>query len=105
MPAAANRKIVLVHGWSVQNTNTYGGFPAWLAKQRDERGNRFEISDVYLSKYVSFEDSVTLDDISRAFNSALGAVIGPHDRFACITHSTGGPVVRNWITTFTTARN
>lgn len=88
-------RVVFVHGWSVTNTDTYGGLPAWLAAQSDG----FTIENVYLGKYVSFVDSVTLDDIARAFDQALKDALGKKldDGFACITHSTGGPVARLWM--------
>ena len=58
----------------------------------------------YLGKYVSFSDEVMVDDIARGMQAAVEAEIRPKlaegERFACITHSTGGPVVRNWVTLF-----
>ena len=57
-------------------------------------------SHIYLGKYVSFRDEVRIPDISRAFDAALTAVLkeaGAKRRFVCITHSTGGPVVRDWL--------
>jgi hypothetical protein len=91
--------IIFVHGWSVRHTDTYGDFPRWLA----EHGGGHEVQHVYLGKYISFEDSVTLDDIARAFQQALEDTLGAakiSEGFACITHSTGGPVVRLWMTLF-----
>lgn len=98
--------IVFVHGWSVRNTNTYGGLPAALRQLIDDGTLKATISDLYLGKYVSFEDTVTLDDISKAFHAALQAhpvlkaVVASGDQLACITHSTGGPVIRNWVNMF-----
>lgn len=94
--------IIFVHGWSVTNTSSYGDLPEWLAKQ----GPQFKIQNVYLGKYISFVDVVTLDDIARAFQQALLDALGPkmNEGFACITHSTGGPVVRLWIKLFHEAR-
>ncbi|NKF24158.1 esterase/lipase family protein [Solimonas marina] len=86
-------RIVFVHGWSVTNTDTYGALPRWLAQQGAA------VEDVYLGRYISFVDTVTLDDIARAFQQALTDTLGPGPLadFACITHSTGGPVVRLWM--------
>lgn len=88
-------QIVFVHGWSVVHTNTYGDLPKWLASQPA----KFDIKNVYLGKYISFVDTVTVDDIARAFDLALRDALGPKldQGFACITHSTGGPVVRLWM--------
>jgi hypothetical protein len=90
--------IIFVHGWSVTHTSTYGDLPRWLAKQSSE----FKIQNVYLGKYISFVDSVTVDDIARAFQQALEDALGSkiNEGFACITHSTGGPVIRLWMKLF-----
>lgn len=87
--------VVFVHGWSVTHTDTYGALPRWL-----ERNSRdYQVQNVYLGKYISFSDAITLDDIARAFQQALQDALGRklQDGFACITHSTGGPVVRLWL--------
>ncbi len=90
--------VIFVHGWSVKNTNTYGNLPAWLQQQ----GASFQVQNVYLGKYISFDDSITVDDIARAFDQAVREALGPSikDGFACITHSTGGPVIRKWMDLF-----
>jgi hypothetical protein len=91
--------IVFVHGWSVTNTDTYGALPQWLKGQ----SARAEVHNVFLGKYVSFVDTVTVDDIARAFDQALRDALTARqieEGFACITHSTGGPVVRLWMQLF-----
>ncbi|MBC7984667.1 MAG: phospholipase, partial [Candidatus Obscuribacterales bacterium] len=90
--------IVFVHGWSVTHTDTYGDLPKWLSQQPA----KYKIQNVYLGKYISFVDTVTADDIARAFDLALRDALGAKltDGFACITHSTGGPVVRLWMKLF-----
>jgi hypothetical protein len=59
------------------------------------------VAHLFLGKYVSFADEVTVDDIARGMQNAVKKEILPRltkgERFACITHSTGGPVVRQWI--------
>ena len=96
-------RLVFVHGWSVTNTDTYGGLPAALVKNAP-KDLEIEITHLFLSKYVSFSDEVVVDDIARGMQAAIEAEILPKldegERFACITHSTGGPVVRNWVTLF-----
>lgn len=94
--------IVFVHGWSVRNTNTYGQLPARLKKSFRAAGREVNVENVYLGQYVSFDDAVTLDDIARAFDFALREKLfdpaaNAWKEFACITHSTGGPVVRLWM--------
>jgi hypothetical protein len=93
--------VIFVHGWSVRSTDTYGQLPERLRKDAAKRGMELKIGDLFLGQYVSFQDDVTLDDIGRAFNEALTESVlprlAPGERFACITHSTGGPVVRKWL--------
>jgi hypothetical protein len=94
--------LVFVHGWSVINLNTYGQLPLRL---RAEFANFLPeapatIHEIHLGKYISFHDEVLLPDISRAFQAAvddeLAGIINAGERFVCITHSTGGPVIRDW---------
>ena len=96
-------KVVFVHGWSVTNTDTYGGLPAALAKNAP-KDLTIEVAHLYLAKYVSFSDEVMVEDIARGMQAAVAAEVVPTlakgERFACITHSTGGPVVRAWIDLF-----
>jgi hypothetical protein len=97
--------IVFVHGWSVRNTNTYGQLPARLKKSFQSAGKDIRVENVYLGQYISFDDAVTLDDIARAFDFALREKLfdagkKQWTKFACITHSTGGPVVRLWMDLF-----
>lgn len=93
--------VIFVHGWSVTHTDTYGELPRWLEAQGKSGALDIEIGNVYLGRYISFDDTVTLDDIARAFDQAiqdeLAAKLKAGERFACITHSTGGPVVRTWV--------
>jgi hypothetical protein len=98
----SQRIVVFVHGWSVHNTQTYGVLPARLESEaRNNAGLELDIRQIWLGKYVSFHDEVRLDDISRAFEAAvrkeLGDVLAAGRKFVCVTHSTGGPVVRNWL--------
>ncbi|WP_167631986.1 esterase/lipase family protein [Mariprofundus ferrooxydans] len=93
-------QLIFVHGWSVTNTNTYGGLPEALAKAGGTEMD-LDIRHIYLGRYISFHDQVTLDDIARAMDRALRDLPGNGDThiepFSCITHSTGGPVLRFWV--------
>ena len=53
--------IVFVHGWSVTNTDTYGGLPAALLKNASSRLD-VQVTHLYLAKYVSFADEVKMRD-------------------------------------------
>lgn len=85
--------IVLVHGYNVTSTRTYGVLPQRL------KGLGFKVKDLYLSKYITLDDDLTLNDIIKGFNAALIDVYGSSlsKPFSCITHSTGGLVARGWI--------
>ena len=92
--------VIFVHGWSVTNTDTYGELPARLIAEAAKAGGpKLDVQHIHLGQYVSFRDEVRVPDISRAFDAALNTVLkeaGSNRRFVCITHSTGGPVVRDW---------
>lgn len=96
--------VVLVHGWSVRSTDTYGELPARLRSEaRQHADPDLDVRNVWLSKYISFHNEVRLEDISRAFEAALRRELGDElgkRRVAIITHSTGGPVVRDWMQRF-----
>ena len=88
-------ELVFVHGYSVRNTATYGDLPSRLESELARCGHTVRVDHIYLGKYVSFNDQVSLDDLSLAFETAVREK--GLKNFACITHSTGGPLVRNWI--------
>ena len=93
--------LVFVHGWSVTDTSTYGGMPDALVAAGAAAGIVIERVDLRLGRYVSFQDEVRMSDLIRAFDHALRTDI-PNNQdgkreFSCITHSTGGPVVREWL--------
>lgn len=94
--------IVFIHGWSIRTTDAYGELPHRLAAELRLRGLTPRVEHIYLGKYVSFNDQVTLDDLALAFDAAVRD-LGFSD-FSAITHSTGGPLVRNWVTRFEVPR-
>jgi hypothetical protein len=96
------RKIVLVHGYSAESAaetdaaiqEIYNRLPDLI---QDLTGA--EVIDVDYSRWISLDDGVTLDDVSRAMQQELEQ-FHPHlleTPFDIVAHSTGGPVVRNWI--------
>lgn len=91
--------VIFVHGWSVTHTNIYGELPQWLESKSGILN--IQVGNIYLGQYISFDDTVTVDDIARAFDHAVREEIADKlrngERFACITHSTGGAVVRKWM--------
>jgi len=92
-------KLIFVHGWSVTNTNTYRDMPETIVSQGRALGLALDINHIHLGKYISFHDEVSIDDIARALQQALLELPGNENGiqpFSCITHSTGGPVMRYW---------
>jgi hypothetical protein len=93
--------IVLVHGWSVFDTSTYGELPDRLVvESKARRLPDATVQSVWLGRYVSFKDEVRMPDLALGFQAAFEREVLPNleegTRFACITHSTGGPVIRHW---------
>lgn len=101
--------VVFVHGWSVTDTATYARLPETLEAQASDYGLDIQIKHIWLGKYISFHDEVSVADVARAFDRALRDQVASNketiDEFSCITHSTGGPVVREWINRFYGAEN
>ena len=92
--------LVFVHGWSVTNLNTYGELPLRLRAEFAGHGADTTVHEIWLGRYISFHDEVQVSDVSRAFQAAIDEqlkdLLTSGERFVCITHSTGGPVVRDW---------
>ncbi len=96
----ASVTLVFVHGYSVTNINTYGELPLRLINEAAGYGLQINVEHIFLGRYISFNDEVRLEDIARAMEQAVAdqvkAKLPAGERFVCITHSTGGPVVRTW---------
>ncbi len=95
-------KLLFVHGWSVTSKKTYGGMPAALVAQAPAHGLNLDLKEIYLGRYISYRDEVRMDDLERSFDRAVRDALGVGPaavipRFSCITHSTGGPLVRCWV--------
>lgn len=94
------KPILLIHGYSSEGKNTpvrdiYGTLPAELRK----RFGATNVRDLNLSRWISLNDGVALDDVSLAMNRALNARFPKllATGFHVVIHSTGALVVRNWI--------
>jgi hypothetical protein len=89
--------VVFVHGWSVTSTDTYGGLPSRLIAEAARFDLALRDRHVFLGRYISFHDEVRIADIAAAMEAAVEEqALGRDGRFICVTHSTGGPVVREW---------
>ena len=93
--------LIFIHGWSVTSTETYGELPQILADRAADQGITLDLVDIHLGRYISFHNEVRMDDVARALQKALLDTLpdgnGGIQPFACITHSTGGPVARTWV--------
>src|SRR6266478_7134309 len=97
------KPIVLVHGYSAESpaddpasvTGIYGDLPQRLRAT-------YDVIEIDLSRYVSLNDSVTIQDIARALNRALNEQYTNllKDGFHVVIHSTGALVIRKWIQLF-----
>ncbi|GIU20048.1 MULTISPECIES: triacylglycerol lipase [unclassified Shewanella] len=96
-------ELVFIHGWSVTHTDTYAQLPQALVKLLGDEIN-LTIRHIHLGRYISFDDAVRLTDIAKAFNDARLELLGEKP-FAVIAHSTGGPVIRQWLQTFFSGDN
>lgn len=101
--------LVFVHGYSVTNLNTYGELPVRLREEGKRAELDIQVQQIFLGRYISFNDAVRMPDIARAFQTALeeqlSGILEKKERFVCITHSTGGPVVRSWWNTYYNAQS
>lgn len=94
--------IVLLHGWSDHSES----FKPLVAKLMAL--GLVDIVPIYLGDYVSMDDDVTYDDIIQAMQAAWKKANLPTAPRSVdvIVHSTGGLVIRHWMTTcFTPATN
>ncbi len=89
--------VLLLHGYNVTSTKTYGHLPARL------KSLGIGVKHLHLAKYVTLDDSVTVQDLILGFNGALRDLYGASwgkKKFACITHSTGGMIARAWVDSY-----
>ncbi|MCW8826476.1 MAG: hypothetical protein OQK78_08635 [Gammaproteobacteria bacterium] len=95
--------ILLIHGYSSEGKeNTveeiYGTLPNDL---RDMFGDD-AVVELNLSRWISLNDGISLDDVSFAMERALQTEYAEllQSGFHVVIHSTGALVVRNWISLF-----
>jgi hypothetical protein len=103
------KPILLIHGYSAESkTETpdeIENIYATLPKALDEVYENGSAVEIDLSRYISLEDGISLDDVSRALDRALHDDQYRHllqQGFHAIVHSTGALVLRNWLRRFST---
>lgn len=104
------KPIVLIHGYSAESKETdpvsiesiYGTLPKDLRTIYSDTN----IVKIDLSRWISLDDGLTIDDISRAFDMAIRTEEYSQllkEGFDVIIHSTGALVIRNWLKKFSPA--
>jgi hypothetical protein len=98
--------ILLIHGYSAESSATdpasikgiYGTLPDRLKAAYGADA----VFEVDVSRYVTLNDGVTIDDLSRALDRALRDDFQKllTSGFQIIIHSTGALVARNWVRRF-----
>ncbi len=87
------RQVVILHGWS-DDSKSFKPLARFLKR------NGYNAQPLYLGDYISLRDEVKIDDVVKAMARAIelklasGQLTAPFD---LIVHSTGGLVVRRWI--------
>ena len=89
--------LAFVHGWSVTSKDTYGELPEAVSAAATAAGVPVTLKNIYLGRYISFHDEVQMDDLADAMEHAVQTDLKGVETFSCITHSTGGPLVRRWV--------
>jgi pimeloyl-ACP methyl ester carboxylesterase len=91
--------IVLIHGYSSSARALHRWRDALVAQGRDA-------TTVHLGEYISLSNEITIKDIAEGFDRALRTRAGldADEPFDAIVHSTGGLVIREWLTTYSTRR-
>lgn len=96
----ARRPVVLLHGYSSSEVS----LKPWR-KILLEHG--YDATEVHLGGYVSLSNEITIKDLAEAFDRALRVQSGldQGEEFDAIVHSTGGLVIREWLTTYAARRD
>ncbi|HUO07937.1 MAG TPA: hypothetical protein VM008_06535 [Phycisphaerae bacterium] len=101
--------ILLIHGYSAESPNADPASVKGIYANQSTNTNLpddlrqiYQVVEIDLSRYISLNDSVSLNDISRALDRALRQDYPSllQTGFNVIIHSTGALVIRNWVRLF-----
>ena len=94
--------LIILHGWS-DNARSFNR----LGKTLVDNGVASSVTHVRLGDYVSMDDYVTFDDLANALQSAWETEKIPTRARSvdAVVHSTGGLVIRHWMTKFHTPQS
>lgn len=92
--------LVIIHGWS-DEAKSFANLAKKLA-QPAPAGIGADIAEIHLGDYLSLDDHITFNDLVAAMDKAwndrgLSRAPRSHD---VVVHSTGGLVIRDWMTHF-----
>lgn len=88
-------QVLIVHGWS-------DGSDSFQPLARFLTGNGYDAKTLWLGDYISMDDDVRVQDVAIRMAEVIDARIAGGElqaSFDMIVHSTGGLVVRAWLTT------
>ncbi len=96
----ANKPIVIIHGWS----DSAKGMRR-LARLLQKNLNR-SIHQIHLADYITLDDDVTMNDIVAAMDKAWWEAKLSRKPYSVdvVVHSTGGLVIRDWMSQFFTPK-
>ena len=95
--------LVIIHGWS-DNYSSFVNLGKALSKPAPE-GIGADVKHIYLGDYISLDDHITLDDLVEALQKAwvISEQLPVLRRSVdVIVHSTGGLVIRHWLSKYFT---
>lgn len=97
------KPILLIHGYSTEGKeNTLGEIYGDLPEQLRRWVGPQQVRELNLSRWISLNDGISLDDVALAMERALQADHADllSSGFHVIVHSTGALVARSWIKKF-----
>jgi len=91
----ASKPVIILHGYS-DTRASFRSLARFLAAAR------IPVKSIFLGDYITLDDSLTIEDLAKAFETALVAEKIPTKAhgFDLIVHSTGALVAREWLTRY-----
>lgn len=90
-----SRQVLIIHGWS-DTSKSFHALADFLAR------HNYRATELWLGDYISMEDDVRVADVGKRMAQVIDQMMGDGRlpaSFDVIVHSTGGLVVREWLTT------
>lgn len=90
------RQVVIIHGWS-DDSDSFIPLAQFL------KTHGFAVVPLWLGDYISMDDDVKIEDVAKRMDVLLREKIAANElsaEFDMIVHSTGGLVVRQWLSTY-----